>query len=130
MDADSSVESRGRSQGQITLEGVGSLERGGTTLFHLHRAEDGPYQLYLLATDEIILSDGLALLLEDKLTECMVTPVTALCALAELEEELPEEEDEAGEEEGEEEEVEGMGVLVVSDDAGSPGAEFGCSRFP
>ena len=120
---DSSVESRGRSQGQITLEGVGSLERGGTTLFHLHRAEDGPYQLYLLATDEIILSDGLALLLEDKLTECMVTPVTALCALAELEEELPEEEDEAGEEEGEEEEVEGMGVLVVSDDAGSPGAE-------
>ena len=108
---DSSVISEGSSEGQITIDGVGSLERGGSVLFHLRLPEDGPYQLYILGVDQQVLSDGLSRLLAGDIGGCLITSATALCALGEP--------DEGGEAVADDEES--LGVLVVSDDAGSPG---------
>jgi hypothetical protein len=100
--------------GQINIEGLGSLERGGATFFHLHDGENGTYQLYVLAPDAEILAAGLELLTAGGLDECQVDPNTAICG---AEVERPEEAATVeatveGEREG------GSRVLLVSDDAG------------
>jgi cell division septation protein DedD len=70
------------SGGQITVNDIGSLERGGSVLFHLHVSEAGVYQLFILSDGNQALRRGLALLLEGGLGECLLQPDTALCTPA------------------------------------------------
>lgn len=85
------------SEGSIHVEGVVTLEKGGTVLLHLVRPpeetegesdeETAPvYQLTILASSEEDLSTGIDLLLSGNLDECLVTPLTAICHTGEVEE--------------------------------------------
>ena len=112
-------------EGQVYLAGVGSFERAGTTLFHLHREGD-VYRLIVLATDETALASGLTTLAGGALDACILTDYTALCrgesgiappptpeptALpAEAAADIPE-------------------ILVVSDDDGIPGPSRDTGAF-
>jgi hypothetical protein len=106
----------GPGDGQIVIEGLGSLERGAATFFHLHDGGNGTYQLYVLAPDAEILAAGLELLAVGGLDECQVDPNTAICGA-----EVERPETLAGEEEQPKEEEGGPSVLLVSDDAGQVG---------
>jgi len=65
-------------EGRIQIEGVGELERGGSTLFHLHQ-EDGRNILIILSDNPDTNADAFELLFKQKFTECMVNPSTAVC---------------------------------------------------
>jgi hypothetical protein len=83
-------------------------------------ATAGLYQVIILAASEEDLSTGIDVLLSDMTSECLVTPLTAVCQTGEVEEEEEEEEEEK-------EGVEVGGILVVSDDQGLSGASGGTS---
>lgn len=110
------------SEGSIIIEGVARLEKGGAVLLHLTQAggdgngdeeepADGPYRLVILAAGEEELSNGIDRLVSGQLSDCLVTPQTAVCRMGEV-----------GEEEGAPPEMGPGGVLgeilVVSDDQG------------
>ncbi|MGH2582850.1 MAG: hypothetical protein ACRDFQ_08130 [Anaerolineales bacterium] len=63
----------------LVIPDAGELSRVGTTLFHLHRAENGAYELIILGDGVETLRDGLRILLEGRLEECRLHPNTALC---------------------------------------------------
>jgi hypothetical protein len=63
----------------ITLEGVGDFSRFDSALIHLHRTDGGLYQLYILADSQDSLANGMAVLLDGRLAECLLSSTTALC---------------------------------------------------
>lgn len=75
-------------EGRIQIEGVGDLELGGSTLFHLYQEEDRNI-LVILSANADTNADAFELLLDHEFTECMARPFTAVCQT-----EDPEEEDE------------------------------------
>ncbi|MCZ7546690.1 MAG: DUF4350 domain-containing protein [Anaerolineae bacterium] len=105
-------------EGQVYLAGVGSFERAGTTLVHLHRAGN-VYRLIVLAADETALANGLSTLAGGMLDACLLTESTALCrgvgGIAPPPTPEPTAAPAAAEAAGVPE------ILVVSDDDGAPG---------
>jgi len=65
-------------EGRIRIAGVGELEKGGSTLFHLHQ-EDGRNILIVLSANPDTNADAFDLLFDQDFTECMVNPTTAVC---------------------------------------------------
>ena len=65
-------------EGRIQIEGVGELERGGATLFHLHQ-ENGRNIFIILSDNPDTNADAFELLFKQKFTDCMVNPSTAVC---------------------------------------------------
>ena len=65
-------------EGQVYLQGVGSFERAGTSLIHLHPQGDA-YRLIILASDESALVAGLNTVAGGALAGCLLTDYTALC---------------------------------------------------
>lgn len=65
-------------EGSIQIEGVGQLERGGSTLFYLDQ-HNGQNVLIILSDSPTTNADAFELLLEKKLNECVVGPAVAVC---------------------------------------------------
>jgi hypothetical protein len=65
-------------EGRIQIAGVGELERGGSTLFHLHQ-DGGRNILSILSDNPDTNADAFELLLENSFTECLVSSTTAVC---------------------------------------------------
>jgi hypothetical protein len=63
----------------IGIADVGELSATGSVLFHLHRGADGAYQLIVLGEDARSLRNGLQVLLDGRLAECLLQARTALC---------------------------------------------------
>ena len=63
----------------VVIPDAGELSRSGTVLVHLHRAENGAYELVILGDGVESLRDGLRIILEGRLEECLLHPNTALC---------------------------------------------------
>jgi hypothetical protein len=64
--------------GRISIAGVGELERGGSTLFQLHR--DGDRNILILLSDTPDTNaDAFELLLDDELGDCTVGETVAVC---------------------------------------------------
>ncbi|MFQ5611687.1 MAG: hypothetical protein ACE5H9_06095 [Anaerolineae bacterium] len=74
--------------GRIRMEGIGDLERGGSTLFHLNQ-DDNRNVLIILSDNPDTNKDAFELLLEHKLPECLVSASTAVCQTERPEERLP-----------------------------------------
>jgi len=68
----------------LTIEDIGDFSRPDSALFYLHRTDDGVYQLYILADSQESIADGITILLEGRLSECLLSPTTALCRSAML----------------------------------------------
>jgi hypothetical protein len=75
-------------EGRIQIEGIGDLESGGSTLFHLYQEEDRNI-LVILSANADTNADAFELLLDHEFTECLARPFTAVCQT-----EKPKEEDE------------------------------------
>jgi hypothetical protein len=75
-------------EGRIQIEGVGELERGGSTLFHLHQ-EDGRNILIILSDNPDTNADAFDLLMKEEFTDCLVSPTTAVCQTEEPGGKLP-----------------------------------------
>jgi hypothetical protein len=74
-------------EGRIQIEGVGELERGGSTLFLLH--QDGARNiLSILSDNPDTNADAFELLLEGQFTECLVSASTAVCQTEEPDKQL------------------------------------------
>jgi hypothetical protein len=74
--------------GRIQIEGIGELERGGSTLFYLHQ-EDDRNILTILSDNPDTNADAFELLLENELTDCLVSPMIAVCQTEKPDEKLP-----------------------------------------
>ncbi len=75
-------------EGRIQIEGIGELEKGGSTLFHLH--EDGDRNiLIILSANSDTNADAFDLLIDQEFTDCMVNPTTAICQTEEPGDRLP-----------------------------------------
>jgi hypothetical protein len=74
--------------GRIHIAGVGDLERGGSSLFYLHRAE-GRNILLILSASPDTNKAAFDLLLDGGLTDCLVSPTIAACQTEAAEEKLP-----------------------------------------
>ncbi len=74
--------------GRIQIEGVGDLERGGSTIFSLTQ-EKNRNVLLILSDNPDTNADAFELLLDHKLTDCLATPSIAVCQTEIPEEELP-----------------------------------------
>ena len=75
-------------EGRVQIEGVGDLERGGSTLFYLHQ-EDDRNILIVLSDDPDTNADAFEILLKNQLIECQAAPQIAVCQTADPDEELP-----------------------------------------
>ena len=65
-------------EGRIQIEGVGELERGGSTLFYLHK--DGNRNILIVLSDNPDTNaDAFKLLMDDELSTCTVGPAVAVC---------------------------------------------------
>ena len=65
-------------EGRIQIEGIGDLERGGSTLFYLHQ-EDNRNILIILSANRETNKDAFEILLENELIECQAAPQIAVC---------------------------------------------------
>jgi hypothetical protein len=74
--------------GQIQIAGVGDLERGGSTLFYLNRQEERNILIILSDTPETN-ADAFDLLFENRLLECRLSEVIAVCHTQEPDGQLP-----------------------------------------
>ncbi len=74
--------------GRIQIEGIGELERGGTSLFYLHQAGDRNILIVLSDTADTN-ADAFDLLLNGGLGDCQAAPQIAVCQTDAPEEELP-----------------------------------------
>jgi hypothetical protein len=74
--------------GRIRIEGVGELERGGSTLFYLDQKEGRNILIILSDTPETN-SDAFDLLFENKLSDCRLSNTVAVCQTQEPGGELP-----------------------------------------
>lgn len=75
-------------RGRIQIEGVGELESGGATLFYLDRAE-GRNVLVILSDTPETNADAFELLFENRLSECRLSDIIAVCQTQEPDGELP-----------------------------------------
>lgn len=74
--------------GRIQIEGIGDLERGGSTLFYL--VQDNNRNIMIILSDSADTNaDAFELLFDNKLIECQAAPQIAVCQTADPEEELP-----------------------------------------
>jgi hypothetical protein len=74
--------------GRIRIEGMGELERGGSTLFYLHQ-DGGRNVLIVLSDNPETNADAFNLLFEDKLADCLASAMIAVCQTKEPVEKLP-----------------------------------------
>ncbi len=74
--------------GRIQIDGIGDLERGGSTLFYLNQ-EDSRNVLIILSDTRDTNEDAFKLLLDNKLSECQATPQIAVCQTEDPDEKLP-----------------------------------------
>ena len=75
-------------EGRIQIEGVGDLERGGSSLFYLHQ-EGGRNIMLILSDTPDTNADAFELLLENQLIDCQATAQIAVCQTESPEEDLP-----------------------------------------
>ncbi len=75
-------------EGRIQIEGMGDLERGGATLFYLHQ-DQGRNILIILSQDQEANEDAFDLLLQNELSDCLLSPMVAVCQTVSPEERLP-----------------------------------------
>lgn len=76
-DQPSSVEERFVT-GRIQIEGIGDLERGGSTLFYLDR-KDGRNVVIILSDTPETNADAFSVLFENRLSECRMSDTIAVC---------------------------------------------------
>ncbi|MBN1221052.1 MAG: hypothetical protein JXM69_19175 [Anaerolineae bacterium] len=95
--------------GRIQIAGVGDLERGGSTLFHLHQ-ENGRNVMIMLSDNADTNTDAFELLLKGNISDCLFSPTTAVCQTEEPGGELP----------PSLRSVRIDTILVVADDSGRP----------
>ncbi len=74
--------------GRIRIEGVGELERGGSTLFYLDQKE-GRNVLIILSDTPKTNTDAFELLFENKLSDCRLSNTIAVCQTQEPDGQLP-----------------------------------------
>ncbi|MBN1993256.1 MAG: hypothetical protein JW953_11170 [Anaerolineae bacterium] len=74
--------------GRIQVEGMGELERGGSTLFYLHQ-EPERNVLIILSDNLDTNADAFELLLDHEFTDCQASPTIAVCQTQEPGGELP-----------------------------------------
>lgn len=65
-------------EGRIQIEGVGELERGGSTLFYRHQVDDRNL-LIILSDNPDTNADAFALLMDNQINECLVGSNIAVC---------------------------------------------------
>ncbi len=65
-------------EGRIQISGIGDLERGGSTLFYLTH-NNGQHVMIILSDTPATNADAFELLLDKKLSECVVGPAVAVC---------------------------------------------------
>ena len=100
-------------EGRIKIEGIGDLERGGSTLFYLHQTEDNRNMLFVLSDNSDTNADAYDLLADQSFTDCLVNPMIAVCQTENPDKQLlPSIRSTRVDK-----------VLVVSDDDGRPRAE-------
>ncbi len=75
-------------KGRIQIEGVGDLERGGSTLFYLNR-EHNRNIVIILSDNPETNADAFNVLLENRLDECRVSATVAVCQTQEPDGGLP-----------------------------------------
>lgn len=98
--------------GRIRIQGVGELERGGSTLFYLNRKE-GRTVLIILSDTPKTNADAFKLLLDNKLSDCRLSDTIAVCQTQEPNGQLPPSRRSRRIDK----------ILVVSGDSGRPGAD-------
>lgn len=64
--------------GRIRIEGIGDLERGGSTLFYLDHSNNRNI-LIILSDNPDTNADAFQLLFDNKLGECLASPIIAVC---------------------------------------------------
>jgi hypothetical protein len=74
--------------GRIQVEDIGDLERGGSTLFYLHQEKDRNV-LIILSDNPDTNADAFGLLADNELSDCLVSPMIAVCQTEEPDERLP-----------------------------------------
>ncbi len=74
--------------GRIQIEGVGDLERGGSTLFYLHQEKERNV-LIILSDNPDTNADAFDLLFKNELTDCLASPFIAVCQTEEPDGKLP-----------------------------------------
>ena len=74
--------------GRIRIEGVGELERGGSTLFYLSQKE-GRNVLIILSDTPKTNTDAFELLFENKLSDCRLSDTIVVCQTQEPDGQLP-----------------------------------------
>ncbi|MEM7345552.1 MAG: hypothetical protein AAF485_15025 [Chloroflexota bacterium] len=65
-------------EGRIQIEGIGELERGGSTLFYLHQEENRNILIILSDTPDTN-QDAFTLLFDNQLNDCRASDVVAVC---------------------------------------------------
>jgi hypothetical protein len=64
--------------GRIQIEGIGDLERGGSTLFYLYQEKDRNV-LIILSDNPDTNADAFKLLTDNKVGDCLASPMIAVC---------------------------------------------------
>jgi hypothetical protein len=98
--------------GRIHIQGIGELERGGSTLFYLDQKE-GRNVLIILSDTPRTNADAFKLLLENKLADCRLSETIAVCQTQTPDGQLPPSRRSRRIDK----------ILVVSGDSGRPGAD-------
>lgn len=107
--------------GRIRIDGVGDLERGGSTLFYLHQDQEGRNVLIILSDNPSTNADAFEILLENELGDCRLSNTIAVCQTEEPDGDLPPSLRSSRIDR----------ILVVSDDSGRPrdDAQTGAIEF-